>query len=82
MSERVQALWFDSRGYGPDELALELSPFPSEKDGAIPASLGIRVRAGAIVIGAVGMLDGGFHLSRQDAAELHRQIGEWLESLQ
>jgi hypothetical protein len=76
---RIPVLWFDSREMGPDELALELHPFPEEKSGAIPASLGIRVRASGIVIGAGALVDGGFNLHRDQVAELHRQIGAWLE---
>jgi hypothetical protein len=78
--DTIPVLWFDSRGCGPDELALDLHPFPAELDGAIPATLGIRVRAGDIVIGAGPLVDGGFNLHRDCAAELHRQLGAWLEA--
>lgn len=77
--DRIPALWFDAKGCGPDELALQLHPFASEMDGEIPASLGIRVRAGELVIGAGPLVDGGFNLHRDQVAELHRQLGAWLE---
>lgn len=76
--DTIPVLWFDSSGRGPDELALELHPFPAELDGKIPAFLGIRVRAGDIVIGASALVDGGFNLGREQATELHRQLGAWL----
>lgn len=80
--DRIPVLWFDARGCGPDELALELHPFPAEAvmGGIIPAVLGIRVRAGDLVIGAGPLVDGGFNLHRDGAAELHRQLGAWLEA--
>lgn len=37
--DTIPVLWFDAKGCGPDELALELHPFPSELDGRIPAFL-------------------------------------------
>ena len=77
----ITALWFNAKGYGPDEFELQLQPLASDLDGAIPATLGIRVRVhpDGIVIGAHQMIDGGFMLSRDDVAELHRQLGAWLE---
>ena len=77
---RIPVLWFDRRGNGPDELALELHNFPSDLEGRIPAYLGIRVRAGEIVIGAGPLVDGGFNLHRDQVADLHRQLGAWLEA--
>ncbi len=77
-STDITVLWFDRKGCGPDEFRLELNAFPSEKDGAIPAYLGMRVRAGDLVIGAGALVDGGFILGHESAAELHRQLGEWL----
>lgn len=74
----IPALWFDRRGCGPDELALELHHFPSDLGGRIPAYLGIRVRASGLVIGAGPLIDGGFNVDRDGAADLHRQIGAWL----
>ena len=79
-NENIPVLWFDSRGRGPDELALELRPFKAERDGAIPPFLGLRVRAGALVIGAAEMVDGGFLLGRETVVELHRRLGDWLEA--
>jgi hypothetical protein len=32
------------------------------------------------VIGAAGLIDGGFLLHREQVKELHRQLGQWLES--
>jgi hypothetical protein len=78
VSARIPVLWFDRRGCGPDELELELAPFAAEKDGAIPATLGLRVRAGELVIGAEPLVDGGFNLARGQVAELHEQLGAWL----
>lgn len=75
---RIPALWFNSKGHGPDELALELHPFAAEEDGAIPASLGIRVRVDGLVIQAGPLVDGGFNMHRNQVDELHRQLGEWL----
>lgn len=79
LTNLIPVLWFGPQGTGPDELALQLHPFPAELDGRIPASLGIRVRGGEIVIGAAAMVDGGFNLGREQVAELHRQLGAWLE---
>ncbi len=83
MSDRtttIPVLWFNSTGSGPDEMALELRPFKSEKGGAIPATLGVQVRVAGLVIVGIDMVDGGFYLHRDQVAELHRQLGEWLEA--
>lgn len=77
-TDRIPVLWFDSKGCGPDELALQLHPFPAELDGKIPAWLGLRVRAGDLVIGAKALIDGGFNLHRDQVENLYRQLGEWL----
>ena len=74
----ITALWFDRDGCGPDVLAFELHPFRAEKDGKIPASLGLRVRAEDIVINAEPMIDGGFKLGIEQVEELCRRLGEWL----
>jgi hypothetical protein len=79
LANLIPVLWFGPKGTGPDEMALQLHPFPAELDGRIPASLGIRVRGGEIVIGAASMVDGGFNLGREQVVELHHQLGEWLE---
>jgi hypothetical protein len=78
----IPALWFTADGGGPDSLALQLHPFPAEMDGAIPAWLGIRVRAGDLptAFNAAPLIDGGFNLDRASAAELHAQLGAWLEA--
>lgn len=75
----IHALWFDSQGRGPDEFVLELQPFRSQLDGRIPGSLGLRVRVGGFVINGAKMIDGGFNFHRDQVAELHRQLGAWLE---
>lgn len=82
-NDKIPALWFTRDGYGPDELTLQLQPFPAEN--LIPASLGIRVRLPAprgvappIIFHATSLIDGGFYLHREQAEALHRQIGEWL----
>lgn len=81
----IPALWFDARGCGPSDLALQLKPFAAEMDGRIPASLGIQVRAGSaqgigsIIYGAAfELVDSGFNLHREQVEELHRQTGAWL----
>lgn len=76
----VPVLWFDSKGCGPDEFTLELRPFPPDLGGAIPAHLGIQVRAGSLVILGGALIDGGFYLDRTSAAALHAQIGAWLDA--
>lgn len=78
----ITVLWFDSNGRGPDELRIRLHPFPPDMDGAIPAHLGLRISAGGLVIGAKDMLGGGFYMDRASTADLHRQLGEWLEANQ
>ncbi len=80
MTNDIHALWFDHRGHGPSEFRLELHPFASEMDGEIPATLGIRVRAGDLVIAGGDLVDGGFNLHRSMAEELHRQLGAWLKA--
>lgn len=76
--QKIPALWFTSKGGGPDELALELHAFAPELDGKIPPRLGIRVRADGLVINAALMVDGGFYMAPEQVAELHRQLGAWL----
>lgn len=77
---RIPVLWFDAKGMGPDEFALEFQSFPSDMGGRIPAFLGIRVRAAGLVIAGASLVDGGFNLHRDQVAELHRQLGAWLEA--
>lgn len=76
----IPVLWFNAKGMGPDELTLELQSFASEMGGRTPAFLGIRVRAFGLVIGGAPLVDGGFNLHRDQVAELHRQMGAWLEA--
>jgi hypothetical protein len=75
----IPVLWFDSRGCGPDEFRIQLHDFPPDALAGGEPHLGIRVRAGGLVIGAAAMVDGGFYLGREQSADLHRQLGEWLE---
>lgn len=77
-AQRIPALWFDSDGFGPDHLALELHPFAAEMDGRIPAYLGLRVRSGGSLC-PNPMVDGGFNLSRASVETLRRQLTEWLD---
>lgn len=84
--QKIYALWFDRQGMGPDCLRLQLHPFSSEMDGAIPASLSIRVMVDEnnpvmMMASSALMIDGGLNLSKETAAELHRQLGAWLESV-
>lgn len=75
----IPVLWFTAQGMGPSELALQLHPFPSEMEGRIPAALGIRVRSAPDGLVFVSdMVGGGFNLHRDQVAELHKQLGEWL----
>jgi hypothetical protein len=76
----IPVLWFTANGCGPDELALELHPFAPDMGGAIPAFLGIQVRAHGITFSSRELVGGGFNLHREQAEELHRQLGEWLAS--
>lgn len=81
---RVPALWFDSKGCGPDHFYLEVFPFKELRDGdklVAPPSLGLRLRAGDLVILGRGMIDGGFNMERAQIAELHRQLGAWLAEI-
>jgi hypothetical protein len=79
LTDLIPVLWFGPKETGPDELALQLHPFPTEFDGESPASLGISVRGGETVIGLESMFDGWFNLRREQIVELHRQLGAWLE---
>lgn len=81
----ISALWFDHKGCGPSELALQIFPIDSAMDGAIPASLMLRVKAetdpngDAIIYETAGpLIDSGFGLEREQVEELHRQTGGWL----
>jgi len=78
--ERIPVLWFDRRGCGPDQFAIELHPFPAELEGKIPAHLGLRVRAGDAVIVGGDLIDGGFYIGREQAEQLHHGLGAWLEA--
>lgn len=80
---RIPALWFDAKGCGPDQMFLELYAFKALMDGetlVAPPHLGLRVRAGNLVIMGASLVDGGFYLGREQVEELHRQLGAWLSS--
>ncbi len=80
-SARIPALWFTSMGGGPDNMCLELHPLDELRDGAdlvCPATLGLMVRAGQLVILGAAMIDGGFQLGREQVEQLHRALGAWL----
>lgn len=72
---RVPVLWFDARGCGPDQFYLEIHPFKEIRDGedlVAEASLGLRLRAGDLVIVGRGMIDGGFnHAYPVDTQRIH-----------
>lgn len=79
----IPALWFDANGCGPSDLALQLHPLGADLDGAIPATLGLRIRSGTathgLIYGSAGeLIDSGFMMHRSQAEELHRQLGAWL----
>lgn len=81
----IPALWFDVRGRGPSELALQLRPFAAEMDGRIPVSLDIQVHAstepgcGALIYGTAGeLICSAFQLQRVQVEQLHRELGAWL----
>lgn len=78
---RIPALWFTSKGGGPDEMFLELEPLKELRDGSdlvAPATLGLRVRAGELVILGAALIDGGFQFAREQVEQLHRGLGAWL----
>lgn len=86
----VPALWFDSRGCGPSEMAFQLHNFKAEMDGEIPAHLGLRIvvhqpgddEKGMSMVGAAakGLVDSGFYLGREQVVALHAQLTAWLEA--
>lgn len=89
---KIPALWFDARGCGPSDLALEVS---NQDHGhpRIAPTLGLRIRVNgdtdgsgrllsdrAIVYAAASeLVDSGFMLSRDQVAALHKQFGAWLD---
>lgn len=77
-SPTVPVLWFDSKGCGPDEFNIQIHPIPPDMGGKIPAHLGLRIRAGSLVIVGAALIDGGFYLDRESVAGLHLQLGAWL----
>lgn len=76
----IPALWFDRDGCGPDHMYLRLRPFAAEPVGEreIPASLGLRIDKGDLVILGTSMIGGGFNMQREQVAELYSQLGAWL----
>lgn len=81
--DKIPALWFDKTGGGPSELALEIHPFAAEREGRIPASLGLRihpVHQGLVLGRAQELPESGFMLGRAQVQALHTQLGAWLQS--
>lgn len=80
-AEPISVLWFDSKGCGPDEFALQLNPLPELKDGdevICKPTRGLMIRPRQVVILGRAMINGGFQMHRASVADLHRQLGEWL----
>lgn len=79
---RIPVLWFTSNGGGPDDMFLEPTTIreirEANGDLVAPANLGLRVRAGELVILGACMVDGGFFLGRAQVEQLHRALGDWL----
>lgn len=80
----IPALWFDSKGCGPSDLALQLRTFDAE--GGCPAFLGIKIRTNPnphpIVYAQAGSLvESGFSMQSEQVADLYGQLGEWLASV-
>lgn len=76
----IPVLWFNKNGSGPDEMALQVIDFPPDRDGKIPARLGLRVQAGDLVIVGAPLIAGGFFMAREQAEALHGAIGKWLDA--
>lgn len=73
----IPALFFDANGCGPDELLIVPHWFEAELDGAIPASFGLRLMAGGMVIGNAPV-GGGLHMHREQVVQLREQLDAWL----
>lgn len=78
-TKTIPVLWFTATGAGPNEFKFKLRDFPSEV--GEPSALGMQVKAAGLVIGDAGaLIDGGFYFHREQIAELHRQLGAWLDA--
>lgn len=76
----IPVLWFNKNGSGPDEMALQVIDFPPDRDGKIPARLGLRVQPGDLVIVGASLLGGGFYMAREQAEALNGALSKWLEA--
>lgn len=77
----IPVLWFNCRGSGPDEFALQLNPLDKLMDGdrlVAPPTLGLMIRPGELVLLGREMINGGFQMDRAGVAKLHAQMGAWL----
>lgn len=78
----VPALWFDKNGCGPSELAFHLRSFVEPRGFMDALGIQVKVNDGGMVGPRAGELIGaGFLIHRDQVADLHRQLGEWLASL-
>lgn len=76
----IPSLFFDRDGMGPDHLYLEVHAIQQLRIPDEPPILGIRVRAGELVLRQDAQVDGGHMFYREQVVELHKQLGEWLEA--
>lgn len=75
----VPVLWFDAKGRGPDEFLLEITRMVDKDKEAIPTTIGVRVRAGGMVIMGAPLIDGGFMIDLESARMLRDALGAVLE---
>ncbi len=75
----IHALFFDSKGNGPDDIAVSLKPLRKFKD-SDSTSLGIMVDEYPPRGFTRMVAPGGFLLARASVVELHRRLGAWLEA--
>lgn len=86
----IYVRWFDGHG-GPTHLQLRIEPagvtLPSTSPwivlGVVGVDSGDEMTGDdiATIPEHAALMDGGFAISRDDVAELHRQLGVWLEAL-
>jgi hypothetical protein len=87
---KIPALWFDARGCGPSEIALQVQTL-DHKHPKIPDTLCLRIRVDGdadaslplqsrpfVYATASELVDSGFMLHHDHAVALHAQIGAWL----
>lgn len=87
---KIPALWFDARGCGPSELALEVQTL-NHRHPNIPDTLSLRIRVDGdtdvslplasrpfVYATASELVDSGFMLHYDQAVALHAQIGAWI----